>query len=125
MLLIDGSLAAIVLLACIGLKIFPSVTPSTPPTSAWRSKTLDSASSVLLVLVVLAPFLTMGTSGVYLFQEYRWRSRARSFHGRMCGNCLHDLRGLGDAGKCPECGHPFSLDQLRCYWKGIDIPPTP
>lgn len=125
MLLIDGSLAAIVLVACIGLKFFPSVAPSTPPMSTSRSIALDSALSVALILVVLAPLLTMATSGVYLFQEYRWRSRAHSLQGRMCGNCLHDLRGLGDAGKCPECGHPFSLDQLRRYWKGIDIPPTP
>lgn len=60
-----------------------------------------------------------------LLMVRRWRSRARSLQGRMCGNCLHDLRGLGDAGHCPECGHPFSLDQLRRYWKGVEIPPTP
>lgn len=125
MLLIDGSLAAFLSLACIGFKLFPGVTPSTPPMSTSRSIALDSALLVLLILVVLAPMLTMATSGVYLFREYRWRSHACSFQGRMCGNCLHDLRGLGDAGNGPECGHPFTLEQLRQYWKGVEIEAAP
>lgn len=61
----------------------------------------------------------------FCIAELLLKKRARSLQGRMCGNCLHDLRGLGDAGKCPECGHPFSIDQLRRYWRGVDIPPTP
>lgn len=72
-------------------------------------------TQLLVIVVTIAGML----------KERRWRSRARSLQGRMCGNCLHDLRGLGDAGHCPECGHPFSLDQLRRYWKGVEIPPTP
>lgn len=76
-------------------------------------------------IMVLSPFITMVASAAYMLMDFRWRSRARSLQGRMCGNCLHDLRGLGDAGHCPECGHPFSLDQLRRYWKGVEIPPTP
>lgn len=76
-------------------------------------------------IMVLSPFITMAAAAACMLMDYRWRSRARTLQGRMCGNCLHDLRGLGDAGHCPECGHPFSLDQLRRYWKGVEIPPTP
>lgn len=75
---------------------------------------------------VLGPFVIITPSALlFAFKYLRWQKRARSLQGRMCGNCLHDLRGLGDAGTCPECGHPFSLDQLRRYWKGVEIPPTP
>ncbi len=77
-------------------------------------------------VVVIVPFVIITPSALlFAFKYLRWQKRARSLQGRLCGNCLHDLRGLGDAGTCPECGQPFSLDQLRLYWKGVEIPPTP
>ncbi len=82
---------------------------------------LMSAAGVLMLTPLALIVFTISD----MIKSYRWRSRARTLQGRMCGNCLHDLRGLGDAGHCPECGHPFSLDQLRRHWKGVEIPPTP
>ncbi len=95
----------------------PISSGGTEPSIRWGDVTIGAV--ILGPLVIVTP-----SAMLFAFKYHRWRSRARSFQGRMCGNCLHDLRGLGDAGHCPECGHPFSLDQLRGYWKGIDITPT-
>ena len=123
-LTIHGSVA-ILCLALPLFKIIPSAILNRPISSGGNEPSI-SWGDLLLAAIVLSPMIVVVPSAfLFAFMHLRWRSRAHSLQGRMCGNCLHDLRGLGDAGNCPECGHPFSLDQLRRYWKGIDIPPTP
>lgn len=37
--------------------------------------------------------------------------------GRVCGNCLFELEGLGDTGVCPECAHPFEIETTIRGWE--------
>ena len=30
----------------------------------------------------------------------------------VCGSCDYDLRGLGELGRCPECGKPFQVTPI-------------
>ncbi len=30
----------------------------------------------------------------------------------VCGSCDYDLRGLGEQGRCPECGKPFQVTPI-------------
>lgn len=42
-----------------------------------------------------------------------------------CSNCKYDLRELGDARKCPECGTPFHPDRPQTYRRTPDARPSP
>ena len=117
-----------VAILCLALPLFkfiPNGALSRPVSSGGTEPSMSWGDLMFFAVVFGPSAIVMPTALLFAFKYQSWRSRARSFQGRMCGDCLHDLRGLGDAGKCPECGHPFSLDQLRRYWKGIHIPPTP
>ena len=52
-----------------------------------------------------------------------WRRRMRArkqlavSDGRCCTACLHDLRGLGESGVCPECGATFDVAADRKAWR--------
>jgi len=41
--------------------------------------------------------------------------------GRACTNCLQDLNGLGDTGRCPECGRAFDIAADQRLWKRAKI----
>lgn len=45
--------------------------------------------------------------------------RVRSKDYRVCAACLHPLQGLGDSGKCPECGASYSRTELVEVWEGL------
>lgn len=32
-------------------------------------------------------------------------------HIGTCRRCRYDLRALGESRSCPECGHPFTINQ--------------
>lgn len=120
---------AIVFFACLGvlalMQRFVENRLIAVDDTSIRSMESFIKQSRIIFLGSLGAVFSMSVPPVWFWiAEVLTKKRARSFQGRMCGNCLHDLRGLGDAGKCPECGHPFSLDQLRRYWKGVDTPPT-
>lgn len=36
---------------------------------------------------------------------------------RLCPVCLYDLSGLEDQSVCPECGTPYSHDEIRAMWR--------
>ncbi len=50
--------------------------------------------------------------GLALFAITRWIWRPSDPHGPYCPQCDYCLVGLQDR-KCPECGRPFSPEELR------------
>lgn len=69
----------------------------------------------LLVLVVLV-------ADAVLMSRTRRRIRrmaalAARTDGAMCLDCGYLLRGLGDEGRCPECGTAFVREEVQRVWK--------
>ena len=77
-----------------------------------------SASGMWSALII--PAVTVGP--LFVGTEIQRRAMARirravaTSKGRSCMRCVYDLRGLGDSGACPECGHSFCIDQDRKAW---------
>ncbi len=48
---------------------------------------------------------------------HRVKKAVREAGGLACVDCLYDLGHQGvDAGRCPECGATYTLDELRTTW---------
>lgn len=45
------------------------------------------------------------------------RRAIRECRGRVCTNCLYDLRGQPDDGQCPECGQHYHMLTVVAQWK--------
>lgn len=45
--------------------------------------------------------------------------QAASF--RLCPGCGYDLRGVGEAGCCPECSRPFQAESLIEDWAAAGV----
>lgn len=93
--------AAADLLLALGLTI--GLLPGTP---GWLSE--------LCLLGLLGEVLVSGLLG--------WQRRRRLYRRvcwsryRVCTSCLYSLAGHGETGACPECGQPFTADELRETW---------
>lgn len=74
------------------------------------------ALGIPLVFLVEAGASLMLDSG----RAARVRGPLRETRGRLCPACLHDLRGIGDAGQCPECGEAFTRDSLADWWGSVE-----
>ncbi|HVZ94727.1 MAG TPA: hypothetical protein VG797_09475 [Phycisphaerales bacterium] len=48
------------------------------------------------------------TIGVVIYNIVRRWPRAYVPDGSLCGQCEYSLTGLGNEGRCPECGQPFT-----------------
>lgn len=55
----------------------------------------------------------------------RWNRRVRDTvnqpHGELCLHCLYPIAGLGDSGRCPECGKAFELANVRRVWSEFKV----
>ncbi|MGP1346543.1 MAG: hypothetical protein ACTS3F_07735 [Phycisphaerales bacterium] len=66
----------------------------------------------LLASLVLPWLLVVGLWA----HERRTAHRVRSMEFLACGACVHDLRGLGRCGVCPECGREFDSSAVQAAW---------
>jgi len=45
---------------------------------------------------------------------------ARRLRGQLCPTCMYDVTDLSDRGNCPECGMPYTKDQIVRQWRNAD-----
>lgn len=93
----------------IGIEVLSFYTPYAP--LRWLGP-FESAS------VFVFQFLTMG---ITIFKTRTVRRAFNASGGRLCTECGHSLAGLGDEGRCPECGHGFDTARDRKVWKDAGI----
>lgn len=60
--------------------------------------------AILFTLTVITPF------GLILWMMV-YAARAATRLVGSCRGCGYDLRSLGHGRLCPECGHPFELNE--------------
>lgn len=56
---------------------------------------------------------------IWLFCKTYYVSRLLEMHRLLCPYCLYCLRGLGNRGYCPECGHNWKRRNVLKQWKVI------
>jgi hypothetical protein len=71
-----------------------------------------------LIIGVTSAVMIAGQA-VAIVNLIRLRRRLRETRGRVCLKCGFDLRGLGEAGACPECGRPFDIPADRARWRSF------
>ena len=76
----------------------------------------------------LGPFQGVGvfafqfiTMGITIFKTRAVRRAFNASGGRLCTECGHSLAGVGEVGRCPECGHGFHIECDRLLWKDAGI----
>jgi hypothetical protein len=70
------------------------------------------AASILVVSAVLVVYTVHRIEG----RLACFLDEAERDEYRICLECYYPLRGLGDAGRCPECGASFTHGQLVQDW---------
>lgn len=70
-------------------------------------------------LACLVPFF-VAFLGIWRGQR-RIRLAVGAAQGRACINCVYDLRGLGQTGTCPECGHAFDIAADARRWERVNM----
>jgi len=65
--------------------------------------------SFLLGLLLIMPVIAQLTAKSL-------RRRIRTHDGNICLDCSYALKGLGQSGKCPECGAGFNVSSNRKAW---------
>jgi len=73
----------------------------------------DPKFSRIMILMLLANIATF----YQLYQFKRVKRLLIEHNGKVCGNCLFPLDGLDDEGVCPECGHPYEINQTIEDWR--------
>lgn len=68
---------------------------------------------VFLACLVLPTCVTVV---VLYFNMRKIKRKVQDASGRACTSCLHDLSGLKDSGRCPECGLMYDTQALNAMW---------
>lgn len=74
-----------------------------------------------LLLMLLNTF-AWGASCLRMRDWRRFVQTVREAEYRVCPTCGYPLKGLADAGNCPECGEVYELDALRQQWESAVKP---
>lgn len=90
--------------------------PKATPPPLWLAVYVFCVSAVPLVLLAEAG----ATFTLDAARARRVRGPLRETRGRLCPDCLHDLRGIGDEGVCPECGSAFTRESLADWWGSVE-----
>lgn len=61
--------------------------------------------------------LMVSCSFLFALAVIRLRQRVTEVGALICPRCGHDLRGVPEPGRCPECGRWFTLTELRASWR--------
>jgi uncharacterized paraquat-inducible protein A len=80
---------------------------------SWYHRVAELIASVLIVLFAVAYHKVVGRRLSAII------ARVQVEEYRVCLRCQHSLRDLGDAGRCPECGHEFSYPALVEGWQDM------
>ena len=70
---------------------------------------------VVAMAIAFAPMVAPVV--VAVFYSIPIRRAVRECRGRVCTNCLYDLRGQPDDGQCPECGQRYLMLTVLAQWK--------
>jgi hypothetical protein len=82
------------------------------PGSTRVRSLVSAAFYVLLVTYPLAALLLLA-----IMQAMRRRIRAYRCH--VCPRCEYPLRGLHPKSNCPECGTPYSIQEVEAHWRMV------
>lgn len=67
----------------------------------------------IVALCIVPELLAM----VLVWRGYRRiRAAVVAASGRACVKCVHDLNGVGEEGRCPECGRAFDIAADQRSW---------
>lgn len=83
---------------------------------------MSTPSIWLSVGIPLICFASVFVANLGIWHGQRRIKRAvLAADGRACTHCVHDLRGLGDTGTCPECGHAFDVAVDVRRWARVNM----
>ncbi len=72
----------------------------------------ESIHDCLLVAGTLSVIVIVA----YIPHRLAWRRKALAADFELCTECGHILKGLPIKDKCPECGKPYDLYQVKLIW---------
>ena len=73
-------------------------------------------AAIVLGIVALAAGGLPGVLGLR-----RIAKRLRALGPVLCPKCFYALRGLPVLGRCPECGAPYDLMEVKRYWRCLRV----
>ena len=79
----------------------------------WFGATGDPRAFMLMIAMTLANVVNI----INPITFRRLKRRVREHGGKLCTACLFPLKGLGDAGTCPECGTDYDIATTIEAWK--------
>ncbi|MCE9620498.1 MAG: hypothetical protein K8R92_11420 [Planctomycetes bacterium] len=91
----------------IAMLVVPLYIASSGPASRFRS-----LPTPILAMAIFAVAFTAIVSR----RDLRLRVKAEQCGGRMCTACEYELTHAPDSGTCPECGTPYSIDEVVRAW---------
>lgn len=104
---------------------------STAPSPYWLAAALVVGPFLLVVIAgqgsarralfcVAIVFLVMGlVSWKLLRLEVIW-AKVRRHRRMLCFNCLYPLGEIRAAGRCPECGEPYTIEETQSKWRSAE-----